>query len=347
MPRILLLTCCLLACLPLQAGDHTLLRAARISLDTETTSTNPRRAELVGYSFAWKEGEAYYVPVQAPAGEVPLDAGSVRDLLRPILEDPEIEKVGQNLKYDVIVLRGQGIQLQGALFDTMLADYLLDPGERNHSVDDLAKRYLNHTTIKIHELIGTGKKQKRMNQVPVDLVTPYAGEDADVPLRLYPILAKRLDTERLTPLFSDLEVPLARVLAEMEYHGIRVDVPRLREMGVELSIDDFGTGHSSLTYLKKLPVDEIKIDRSFVAHMRTSENDAVIVRSTIDLGRSLGLRVVAEGVEDEDTWRELTALGCDIGQGYYLSRPVPAPALLDWLRAGRMPVGGNGATRSA
>jgi diguanylate cyclase len=110
---------------------------------------------------------------------------------------------------------------------------------------------------------------------------------------------------------------------------------RLQAMGVELSIDDFGTGYSSLAYLKRLPVDELKIDKSFVQGMDADENDAVIVRSTIDLGRNLGLRVVAEGVETADAWHQLVMLGCDIAQGYYLSRPVPAAELAAWLRATR------------
>jgi EAL domain-containing protein (putative c-di-GMP-specific phosphodiesterase class I) len=107
---------------------------------------------------------------------------------------------------------------------------------------------------------------------------------------------------------------------------------KLAAMGIALSIDDFGTGYSSLSYLSKLPVNEIKIDRSFVMNMADSDNDAVIVRSTIDLGRNLGLQVVAEGVETEQAWEELNELGCTLAQGYYLTRPVPAAELTEWLR---------------
>ena len=107
---------------------------------------------------------------------------------------------------------------------------------------------------------------------------------------------------------------------------------RLDEMGVRIAIDDFGTGYSSLAYLKRLPVDELKIDKSFILGMDDSENDAVIVRSTIDLGRNLGLRVVAEGVETQRAWNHLVSLGCDVAQGYFLSRPVPAEQLTRWLR---------------
>ena len=107
---------------------------------------------------------------------------------------------------------------------------------------------------------------------------------------------------------------------------------KLSAMGIRLAIDDFGTGYSSLAYLKRLPVDEIKIDRSFIKHMSEDQDDAAIVRSTIDLGRNLGLQVVAEGVETEEAWNELSALGCTIAQGFYLSRPVPPDELSAWLR---------------
>ena len=152
----------------------------------------PRWAEIVGYSFACKPGEAYYVPVRGPAGDRVLDPPRRSTALRPVLENPAIAKIGQNLKYDMIVLRNVGVTLAGMAFDTMVASYLLDAGERNHNLDDLAKRYLNHTTIKIGELIGKGKNQKRMDEVPVAQVGPYAAEDADVPLRLQPLLDERL-----------------------------------------------------------------------------------------------------------------------------------------------------------
>ena len=202
----------------------------RISVDTETTSTNPRWAEIVGYSFAWREGEAYYVPVRAPQGEPQLDAQWTLDQLRPLLEDPGIEKVGQNLKYDIIVLRNVGVALRGVSFDTMVADYLLVPGERSHSMDDMSSRYLNHKTISIKELIGSGKKQIGMEEVSVAKVTDYASEDADVPLRLATILGQKLEAEGLDELFRSLEMPLIQVLAELEFNGIRVDVRRLGEL---------------------------------------------------------------------------------------------------------------------
>jgi EAL domain-containing protein (putative c-di-GMP-specific phosphodiesterase class I) len=135
------------------------------------------------------------------------------------------------------------------------------------------------------------------------------------------------------------DVPARLLQCEISEHTVMADpvramevLGRLREMGLRLSLDDFGTGHSSLAYLKRLPLDEVKIDRSFVAGMAEDENDAVIVRSTIDLGRNLGLDVVAEGVEDEETLRELGALRCDVAQGFFLSRPLPADDVAAWLR---------------
>jgi len=214
----------------LEAFVGQLRRQKCISLDTETTSIWPRWAEIVGLSFAWKDDEAWYLPVRAPAGERCLERGKTLEALRPVLEDPAIEKVGQNLKYDMIVLRAVGIELAGVAFDSMVASYLLDAGQRNHSLDELAWRYLGHTTIKITELIGTGKTQKRMDEVPVRQVTDYAGEDALVPLRLRPILWEKLTEASLDALCADVELPLIEVLVDLEYHGIRVDVDRLLEL---------------------------------------------------------------------------------------------------------------------
>jgi diguanylate cyclase len=140
-----------------------------------------------------------------------------------------------------------------------------------------------------------------------------------------------LNRWEVPPSLLELEITESTILAD-PIRAMHV-LSRLSGMGVRLAIDDFGTGYSSLAYLKRLPVDELKIDKSFVQGMEEDDNDAVIVRSTIDLGRNLGLRVVAEGVETAEAWRQLAALGCDIAQGYYLSRPVSASDLASWLRA--------------
>ena len=207
-----------------------LSRQKLISVDTETTDVNPRLAEIVGYALSFEPGTGYYVPVRGPEGARVLDATRVADTLRPILEDPAVAKIGQNLKYDMVVLRGVGIRLAGTTFDTMVASYLLDAGERSHNLDQLAARYLNHTTIKIDTLIGSGKKQKRMDEAPVAAVADYAAEDAEIPLRLMPLLSERLQAEDLVNLNDTVEVPLIEVLAEMEYLGVRIDPARLAEL---------------------------------------------------------------------------------------------------------------------
>jgi DNA polymerase-1 len=200
------------------------------SLDTETTSIWPRWAKLVGMSLAWNDREAWYLPLRAPEAERHLDPAATLAALKPILEDPGVEKIGQNLKYDMIVLRTVGIEVAGVGFDTMVASYLLEAGRRNHSLDELAQTYLNHETIKISELIGTGKDQRRMDEAPVRQVADYAAEDAWLPLQLRPILAKKLEETELAALLSELELPLIDVLVELEYNGIKVDVARLAEL---------------------------------------------------------------------------------------------------------------------
>jgi DNA polymerase-1 len=214
----------------LQALVAELARQQQISVDTETTHRWPRWAQLVGLSFAWNEAEGWYLPLRAPPGQQTLDAAATLAALRPVLEDPAVRKIGQNLKYDRIVLRSAGVELAGTAFDTMVASYLLDAGQRNHNLDDLAKRYLNHATTKIEELIGAGKNQKRMDQVPVQDVTAYAGEDALLPVRLQPILAGRLTEAALGDLFANVEMPLIDVLVEMECNGIKVDLDRLADL---------------------------------------------------------------------------------------------------------------------
>ena len=218
--------------LVLELGRQTCLSVdlETVHIDPENNKVWPRWAKIVGFSFAWADEKACYVPVRAPEGEKCLDPESTIEALRPVLENPSIGKVGQNLKYDHIVLRGYGVRLSPIVFDTMVASYLLEAGRRNHNLDELARRYLDHTTIKISELIGSGKNQKRMDQVPVRQVADYAGEDALLPLVLKPMLAERLASEGLDKLFTELELPLIDVLAELEFNGITVDVARLEEL---------------------------------------------------------------------------------------------------------------------
>jgi len=151
----------------LRALAEEIRAAPRLSVDTETTSLLPMQADLVGIVLAWKPGEAWYVPLRTPPGEASLDLAEVLSVLGPILEGPVPEKVGQNLKYDALVLRRAGIELGGVALDTLVASYLLDAGERNHSLDQLSLRYLDHAMIPISDLIGKGRQQIRMDEVPV------------------------------------------------------------------------------------------------------------------------------------------------------------------------------------
>lgn len=212
-----------------------LAAAKLIALDTETTSTNPRWAEPVGYSFAWEVGQAAYIPLRSPSGQPKLDLQLVNAGLKSILADPAIAKVGQNLKYDIVVLRSQELSVQGIACDTMVADYLIDPGQREHGLDELAKRYLGHDNIKITELIGSGRNQRTMDQVDVGLITQYAAEDADVPLRLEPIVRSRLQQLGLDELFTQVEMPLVEVLAEIEFNGICIDVGILQKLSEQFA----------------------------------------------------------------------------------------------------------------
>lgn len=205
-----------------ELGRHEL-----ISVDVETTDIVPRRAQIVGYALSWAPFLGRYVPVRGPVGDRVLDPQTTADALRPILENPAIGKVGQNLKYDIVALRSAGIEMRGVRFDAMVASYLLDAGERSHNLDELALRYLDHETIKIDSLIGAGKQQKRMDEASVAAVGRYAAEDADIPMRLMPLLERRLDDEGLKDLHDQVEAPLVETLAAMEYIGVAVDVQRL------------------------------------------------------------------------------------------------------------------------
>ena len=196
-----------------------------LSLDTETTSTNPIDAELVGLSFAVKEFEAYYVPIPTNREE----ALQIVNIFKKIYEDPNILKVGQNIKYDFEVLKNYGVTIQGKMFDTMLAHYLLQP-ELRHNMDYMAEVYLNYQTIHIDELIGPkGKTQKNMRDLPPIDVYEYAAEDADVTLRLKNILEPKLKAANVEDLFWNIEMPLVPVLADMEMNGVLIDTEALKE----------------------------------------------------------------------------------------------------------------------
>ena len=202
-----------------------------LSLDTETTSTHPIDAELVGLSFAAEPHTAYYVPMPADEQE----ARRIVEIFRPLYEDGRILKVGQNIKYDMEVLMRYGVTLGGQLFDTMLAHYVLQP-ELRHNMDYMAETLLGYQTIHIDELIGPkGKSQKSMRDVPPEAVCPYAAEDADITLQLYHVLRTRIDESDCAPLFYDIEMPLVRVLADMETTGVRIDTEALADVSATLT----------------------------------------------------------------------------------------------------------------
>ena len=212
-----------------------LRRQPRFSFDTETTALDPLRAELVGMSFCWEPGKAAYLPVRGPEGGSTLDERPTIEALGPILADPGREIVGQNLKYDMLVLGRMGVELSPSITDTMVLSYLLESGERNHNLDELSRRLLDHTMIPISSLIGKGKNQTTIDTIPIERVTAYAGEDADAAWRLDAILGPRVREEGLWDLYADLERPLIPVLARMEATGIAVDVPRLRQLSAEFA----------------------------------------------------------------------------------------------------------------
>jgi DNA polymerase-1 len=232
----------------------------RFAFDLETTSLDPRRARLVGLAFCWKVAEAWYLALCGPEGESVLDEDGTLKALRPVLEDSTRGKVNQNIKYELEVLKNHGINVAGVAGDPMVADYLLHAGERSHSMEVLADKHLHHSVIPISALIGKGKNQKRMDEVPCAHVAEYSGEDADVAWRLCaklePILQElglkrpaKEGTRRgvsggerrgvsppvLRYLYDDLEIPLIEVLADMEFTGIRLDLPLLRKMSDEMT----------------------------------------------------------------------------------------------------------------
>ncbi len=227
-----------------------LKKAGDFVFDLETTHIDPLRCHVVGFSFAWQEGEAYYVPVAAGTAkkattlgplfqnlkkdpdprrvELPLDV--VIQTLKPILENETYKKCGQNVKYDMLALTRYDISVRGITFDTMVASYLINPSSHQHNLDNLSLEYLNYKKVPTSDLIGKGKNQVTMRQVPVDKVAFYACEDADMTLRLRNILKPRLKQAALYDLFRDVEIPLISVLMTMEKNGVALDTVLLRRL---------------------------------------------------------------------------------------------------------------------
>jgi DNA polymerase I len=214
------------------------LQAAELfAFDTETTSLNYMEAQVVGVSFAVEAGEAAYVPLAhdylgAPAQ---LDRAEVLAQLKPLLEDPDQAKVGQNLKYDANVLANHGITLRGIAFDTMLESYVLDSTATRHDMDSLALKYLGQSTIHFEDIAGKGAKQLTFNQIKVEDAGPYAAEDADITLRLHQTLWPRLESENsLVPVLRDIELPLVPVLSKIERQGALISIDMLHKQSMEL-----------------------------------------------------------------------------------------------------------------
>ncbi len=215
-----------------------LKNATLISVDTETTSTDPMLADMVGLSFSLEPDEAYYIPCDHRYLGAPeqIKLATVLKMLKPVLENPAIQKVGQNIKYDWIVLERHGVSLSGVSFDTMLASYLINPSKRAHNLDQIALDFLDHKTITYADLTGKkGKKAATFDTIPIEKATPYACEDADITLMAYGILDEKMKSLGLSKLFMDVEIPLVSVLKEMEMNGVMVDKDRLHQLSDNFS----------------------------------------------------------------------------------------------------------------
>lgn len=205
------------------------------ALDTETTSIDAMRADIVGLSFSWQPHKGFYLPLKAPLGSKHLDIKMVRKKLAPLLADQNIKKVGQNIKYDLLVLKNTGLPVKGIYFDTMVASYCLDPAH-SHSLNKMAADFLNYDCIPISALIGKGKNQLTFDMVDTAAACEYSAEDADITFQLYIYLKDRLERQPLLKkLFEEVEMPLVPVLATMEYNGVSLDTRLLRKMSGQIN----------------------------------------------------------------------------------------------------------------
>ena len=283
-----------------------LAEAPVFAFDTETTSVDPMLASLVGLSFSWEAGQGAYIPTPMPDGT---SAENILGFLRPLLENKK-KKVGHNLKYDLTVLARHGVQVQGEWFDTMIAHYLLSADDP-HNLDFVARKYLNYKMISISELIGTGRDQISMRDVPIDKAGPYAAEDADISYQLYRILEEELQKEGLESMASEIEFPLIDVLIEMEMTGVRVDAKTLEELSVSMEAD---------------------IAR-FQQEIYESAGEEFNIGSTQQLGailfEKLGLRVVAKTPKGQPSTRE------SVLQELATEHPLPG-LILDWRQLSKL-----------
>ena len=284
------------------------------AVDTETTSLDSMEAELVGISASWQAGTGYYLAVKGPLGSKTLKLSDIRKPLGKILADENIKKVGQNLKYDMPVLANAGMPLSGAVFDTMIASYVLDASRNSNSMDNMAKDYLGYECVPISELIGTGKKQRTFDTVETTVAGEYSAEDADITWQLYEYLRPRLEAvEDLHKLFTDLEMPLMHVLVKMETNGVSLDTAMLRRMSQEIGtrLDELvdkihaQCGHKfNLDSPKQL--SEILFDRLSLPQISKRSTDADVLEKLADFHP-----VIADILE----YRQLTKL-----KGTYLDK---------------------------
>jgi DNA polymerase-1 len=211
-------------------------KLGEVSLDLETTSIDPMQAEIVGISLSIKENEGVYIPVAHTYPDCPkqLSFHDVFEVLGPILTDPKIKKIGQNIKYDMLVFHNAGIELQGIYFDTMVAAYLINPSRTTLNLNDLALSYLNHKMITYKEVAGSGKNAIGFEEVPIDQATEYSAEDAEITYSLYRLLDPMLEENEFEELFHEIEMPLVPVLTRMELDGVRVDADFLSRMSGEI-----------------------------------------------------------------------------------------------------------------
>ncbi len=207
-------------------------RCRLFALDTETTSQNPMHAALVGISVAWQPNHAFYIPCGHHYLGMPeqLPRARVLSCLRPVLENPAIAKIGQNVKYDWTVLKRHGVELAGVSFDTMLGSYLLNPSKRAHSLDQIALDFLNHKNITFSDVAGKGKAALTFDQVPLEQAVPYACEDADITLQAFEVILPQLNALGLMPLLDQVEMPLVPVLMQMEMAGVQLDQEKLHAL---------------------------------------------------------------------------------------------------------------------
>lgn len=270
--------------------------------DTETTGLNVFNSKLIGLSFSWKKGQAYYIVVNE----------KYLMELKPIFENEKIKKVGHNMKFDASMLRMNGIELKNYYFDTMIASYLLEPGTRQHSLDRLVFIEFKHKKIAITELIGEGKNQITMDKVDVKKLAEYSCEDADFTWRLYKILEKRLEKNNLKKLFDDIEMPLIEVLIEMEFNGVKIDVEHLKKLSKKITkkIEDLKLkiyklagqefNISSPIQLKEILFDKLHISTKGIKHTKTGLSTAAA-----ELEKMRGQHEIVDLIVD---YRELTKL---------------------------------------